>query len=1174
MTTQSPVQPNPASHSTPALDTATFPPNLSDTVQLEFRKLLHRDHPNVVIDFNNTWLTQYDYKARHVPPFTDFPSRRGSPTPRWDRRFNQSYSLCESLVDFFLGALTLEEDTVGWFTVADSVAVTHRIISLSHKQFVAIYHQLGDSLAESYKQALAGYWSSVETDGKSRQSLFMGERVKALQLEARADTDQKTLTSQQGAMLQEILRYSSVGSPNAIKKHGIFSLELLHGENQSLPFAGTFVITHANQFYPLEVEHGRLGAVVLYSPNDGLEGFDSVQLLSDALTQRMNDPAQKSWLLKNAPQDLASEVLAPNVGHPLIYSWHFRPLQGHFLGAQFLLQIAKQQSDFLHCVKTSKTQGLKYRAFIEQLSLSLDPRYQFDNFLNLDWNDRYVLYTSMPNWWRAMSVANKDSWLISAKSIGNSIIDLKKLTHDYLNNPLTQDRPIADDFINTVMEKALKEKNIMLSADDIYVDVVYTPALLPPYLPHLAVPADPGLNISKRYSLRSLAAEKPGTLKLGTAHSVTVTGKNGEAVKDLTDAFVRDLIERLGNKATINTFLNVRLKTSTYAKSLVELATRLTRMQMRMGLLNAKAYNIPEPCLEWIAAVIDAPGASSDRIVDHQKIVLRFLAINNVALSNVAKISPQDGSPHGLVLCTLNAPDGVIFRWFADITSAKINFLDNPTFAHYLMHQIPLANRTLAAQSLLLDQPLKHFRFPDFFRNFPSPIPLPSLLWETISFVEQTHDFFAENHGLKIDHLLADSTANLLSAREINTEQTYAAMHLSVGIFLLFLPPPVSIPIALGLGLYKAWNGFRAIEDNDHAGAAKEFLLALEYLATAKIAKLALASRSPTPLNVFRRHPRPIARRVGADGDPHIGLVLQPSTPGSSATGEINVIYDAQTFHPIGIEDQVFYVRPRANLFGHKKLFSRTPDSPEMLKELDEFALFNNEGQWLKAPYQASGISAKTYRQANEELGKLISGWPATVEELTPLQRIRFEEEYILLSKSNTHLYPEVEAYCEGGSALINQALRTGRSSEEANAFMEEFYRLDEFNGQAFRAAYVSRSGLERLRGKSGTIFADKGIQSASVNEVNASRWSTDDFVTELAGPDDHPIFLIFDSSIPKKNMFTAFLGDHVGIAPETPLQLMAFRNVKNVNYAFFSAPEQIPQFYIDTYSGAKVAFI
>ncbi|WP_297835515.1 hypothetical protein, partial [Pseudomonas sp.] len=484
------IPPLPASLDTMPVDSDLFPPSFLATVEFEFRKTLNRDHPGVMIDFQNTWLTLYEYKARNIPPYTDFPSLRPAPEPRWDRRFNESFRLCDSLIDYFLGALKLEDESVGLFTVADSVSVVNEVLSLTHKQLVAIYRQCADSMSDAYNESLIRYWSAIGTDGKTRKALFIDERAKALQLEARAGVYQKTLTTQQGAMLTEMLRYSRANNSTLIKKHGVFSLSLSVGDNPLVPFTGLSIITHANEFYSFEHEGGRLGAVVLYSPNNGLEGFDSLLSLNESLVKRLSDPEQKAWLLKNVPLEQAFSINPSNDEKPATYAWNIRPMKADFLSELLASQIIKQQSDFLHCVKISKALGFKSGDFLEALSQSLDPHYQFDNFLNLNWNDKYILYTSMPRWWQAMSTENKDSWLISAKTAGNSIIDLTRLTEKHLTNPLTNDQSITTDYIDTVIRTQLKEREILLTADEIFIDVVYSPALLPPYFPHLAVPAN------------------------------------------------------------------------------------------------------------------------------------------------------------------------------------------------------------------------------------------------------------------------------------------------------------------------------------------------------------------------------------------------------------------------------------------------------------------------------------------------------------------------------------------------------------------------------------------------------------------------------------------------------------------------------------------------------------
>lgn len=197
--------------------------------------------------------------------------------------------------------------------------------------------------------------------------------------------------------------------------------------------------------------------------------------------------------------------------------------------------------------------------------------------------------------------------------------------------------------------------------------------------------------------------------------------------------------------------------------------------------------------------------------------------------------------------------------------------------------------------------------------------------------------------------------------------------------------------------------------------------------------------------------------------------------------------------------------------------------------------------------------------------------WPNSVESLSIAEKTRFETDYLKLAKtSNSAFLPEVVAYCEAGSADINNVLRAGFKKHSTLKFLQEFYQLNEYQGMAFRVAHVSSNSLQRLKGKIGLIYTDAGIQSASTSRWNATRWSQDSFVTQHATADDHLIFMIFDTSVPKKNMFTSFLGDHVGIAPSTPVQLVATKEVDGNFFTYFAMPQELSTEVFDIYTGNR----
>jgi hypothetical protein len=83
-----------------------------------------------------------------------------------------------------------------------------------------------------------------------------------------------------------------------------------------------------------------------------------------------------------------------------------------------------------------------------------------------------------------------------------------------------------------------------------------------------------------------------------------------------------------------------------------------------------------------------------------------------------------------------------------------------------------------------------------------------------------------------------------------------------------------------------------------------------------------------------------------------------------------------------------------------------------------------------------------------------------------------------------------------------------------------------------------------------------------------------DEFVTEHAPPGSHPVFFIFAPTVPKQNMFSSFLPDHVVIPPGTRLQLSAFREVDGQAFAYFTAPERIPYETFDLFNGERELFV
>ncbi|KPX23791.1 Uncharacterized protein ALO71_04206 [Pseudomonas amygdali pv. dendropanacis] len=134
---------------------------------------------------------------------------------------------------------------------------------------------------------------------------------------------------------------------------------------------------------------------------------------------------------------------------------------------------------------------------------------------------------------------------------------------------------------------------------------------------------------------------------------------------------------------------------------------------------------------------------------------------------------------------------------------------------------------------------------------------------------------------------------------------------------------------------------------------------------------------------------------------------------------------DPHRFTAIEIEGQTCFISRRANMFGHSRLYRPNPMDATQLVHEQEFALRTTSGAWKTVGKQIPRLSQPAIRNAQAQLTSLTTAWPASLEEASSAERLKFEADYLALSKaSNAESFSEIAAYTEGGSAAINPVLR------------------------------------------------------------------------------------------------------------------------------------------------------
>lgn len=1026
--------------SNPTLSATTssdaYPPDLRVVAEELFLHLLQRDQPIPVHDLRNAWLTFYTLKHLAIPPFTHFPTHSHPAIHRSLRQYLRSEPVIDTLPGYFLNPLAVDRGThVSLYRAAGTVAQSDEVTALDCQNIVNSYATYRASLEATYRQRLATYWVHPE-QGRSRRALFITGQREALLVEAEAAVEQGLLTTSQHGMLQHVLDTPDEAGAG-LRRHGVFHLLLASADGAEEMLPGAFVVTHAQSLQAPAPDDHNLGEALLYTEQQGLEGYDSVAQMMDSLAVRFNDATQRQVLVQNLSKDqrerLSNRATAAN--------WRLSVMSGDLLQTLFDLQVARQQSDFSHIVREARATKMPAQAFVRKVHMDLAQAAHLDNAYRLERNDRRLIDSNMPPWWSQTDAAQQQRWVEAVQRYGQAITELHQLC-----SQLSDDPPTA------------------------------------------------------------------------TTHQAQWLD-------------------------------NVR---------------RLATAQMHMGQVQASAERLPAQAQAWIKAVIESPDAGYRRTVDGKVIQVDFMTLGPDTLADVMRIAPAgSGDQDPRVLCTLNAPDSRVFRWFPNEETLHEGFLDQPHFARYLLRQLPKASRPDTCTAQQYEQWLKYYRAGSTFEHLTAPAPLTRFVFRGSGYIAQGQDFLRTHYDLKQRR----SSGVRIIKNDIASQGSVLGS-IALGIAMLYIPSPVLIALAGGVALFKVWNSFKHLEQGDYRGAAFELTCAIGYLAAAAVGKWMIDSRPFVALEEIRPAP-PLVLRAAADGEEQISYLARPGIAAHLPTMDAQAPYNADQFGAISIHDHQYFVKKQPWLFGHRQLYEVDAHNPNLLIGTPDYVVQDRLGIWRRISAMQATISRGLLRRADAELASLTSDWPETLDQVSPAMKIAFEVSYMrLAATSNAAEFAEISEYCEGGSGAINTLLRAGLQTSLTRRFIKQFYCLHEYNGLAYRVATVSLAGLRRLTMELGQVFVDNGIQSASTTRWNAEQWSRDEFIQPASATESKMVCLIFDASIAKKNLFTSFFGDHVAIAPSTPLQLVASRQVGERFFAYFTRPTSCPAHLVNLYSG------
>ncbi|WP_073525529.1 hypothetical protein [Pseudomonas fluorescens] len=260
----------------------------------------------------------------------------------------------------------------------------------------------------------------------------------------------------------------------------------------------------------------------------------------------------------------------------------------------------------------------------------------------------------------------------------------------------------------------------------------------------------------------------------------------------------------------------------------------------------------------------------------------------------------------------------------------------------------------------------------------------------------------------------------------------------------------------------------------------------------------------------------------------------------------------------------------------HYKLQVLDPKDPSKLAYSGIAAKPDEAGVWKKMGISGGGLKehfSLKFRNAREELDAVVEqhanmALPAKEEEVE-----RFTETMTkLIGESNADDFGLIETYTHADSDFVNGPLRAGKSTPELEAFLLEFNQLNAYEGKAYRSAFVTAEGAKRIKENVGKVFQDSGVQSASATVRNSAEWEgwAKGAAKQRTSAAQQVVY-VFDESIPKKNLSTDFLKDHVAIGAGEFMKVLAFKEQGEKLFVYVSSPSKLPKHIYNVFDGKLI---
>ncbi|WP_226476455.1 DUF6543 domain-containing protein [Pseudomonas sp. MWU16-30323] len=588
-----------------------------------------------------------------------------------------------------------------------------------YQEYVARTPGAVGQIGELYANAVTRFWTSprpTEKDPSPPQDQLINLHREMLATQAALRVEDGTLSPASKALIDKAFRYPTLADrenafPNGARP-GVYAITVDDNTPNGARLAGAFMITttdgsrqtqphwpNGNKNIPANQDNG---PVVLYTPGEGFEEFETPAQLQAALMQRIDKGGVPAELLSQSLPLSAENLRKPLRGDDLTLS--FAPTSGDVI-AEAIPQLLERQKAELNALTHSDTSDMNGQQISEAMNNAANWSSQLDGSNAMLARGERLEDKQQPQWLKNLSHMNEGQYKHLEAREQQSLQTLASLLEDI---------PSLPDFASQQLKAALRKKYPTANLDPDRIVVTTTrQSRVHTGRPATYVPR----TVSRQHSsLTDLALKNPTAWPAAESHQHSevkfaakltdvsgkpVLGADGKPVVLGTEE-LKALVNELDVGGKYITLLKERMApdAQTGAPGKLRSAWKanlsdVMQKQAFLGQLNPQAYPKGSSGPEWVRAVLDFPDAATRPQVDGKTVVANTVSHFGQELQGVIAIGNGQDGP--LVLYSPDAPDGISFREVANQAALSALF-NEPEWRTYARRKTsPLDPNSLGA---------------------------------------------------------------------------------------------------------------------------------------------------------------------------------------------------------------------------------------------------------------------------------------------------------------------------------------------------------------------------------------------------------------------------------------------------------------------------------------------